>query len=42
MNKENTIAELLERLNVEIQNPKDLVHKIVLLTTIDNINKLLK
>ena len=23
MNKENTIAELLERLNVEIQNPKD-------------------
>jgi len=42
MNKENTIAELLERLNVEIQNPKDSVHKIVLLTTIDNINKLLK
>ena len=41
MNKENTIAELLERLNVEIQNPKDSVHKIVLLTTIDNINKLL-
>ena len=42
MNKENTIAELLERLNIEIQNPKDSVHKIVLLTTIDNINKLLK
>ena len=42
MNKENTIAELLERLNVEIQNPKDSVHKIVLVTTIDNINKLLK
>ncbi len=42
MNKENTIAELLERLNVEILNPKDSVHKIVLLTTIDNINKLLK
>jgi len=42
MNKENTIAELLERLNVDIQNPKDSVHKIVLQTTIDNINKLLK
>ena len=42
MNKENTIAELLERLNVEIQNPKDSVHKIVLQTTIDNINKILK
>ena len=42
MNKENTIAELLERLNVEIQNLKDSVHKIVLQTTIDNINKLLK
>ena len=42
MNKENTIAELLERLNVEIQNPKDSVHKIVLQTTIYNINKLLK
>ena len=42
MNKENTIAELLERLNVEIQNPKGSVHKIVLQTTIDNINKLLK
>jgi len=42
MRKENTIAELLERLNTEIQNPKDSVHKIVLQTTIDNINKLLK
>ena len=39
MNKENTITELLERLNIEIQNPKDSVHKIVLQTTIDNINK---
>lgn len=42
MKKENTIEELLERLNIEIQNPKDSVHKIVLQTTIDNINKLLK
>jgi hypothetical protein len=41
MNKENTVAELLERLNTEIKNPKDSVHKIVLQTTIDNINKLL-
>ena len=41
MNKENTVAELLKRLNAEIQNPKDSVHKIVLQTTIDNINKLL-
>ena len=41
MNKENTIAELLEMLNTEIQNPKDSLHKIVLQTTIDNINKLL-
>jgi hypothetical protein len=41
MKKEDTIAELLERLNMEIQNPKDSVHKIVLQTTIDNINKLL-
>jgi hypothetical protein len=41
MKKENTIEELLERLNIEIQNPKDSVHKIVLQTTIDNINKLL-
>tara|TARA_Y100000748_G_scaffold250149_1_gene215183 strand:- start:109 stop:237 length:129 start_codon:yes stop_codon:yes gene_type:complete len=41
MTKENSIAELLEKLNEEIQNPKDSVHKIVLQTTIDNINKLL-
>jgi hypothetical protein len=41
MKVEDTIAELLERLNMEIQNPKDSVHKIVLQTTIDNINKLL-
>jgi len=41
MKKEDTIAELLERLNMEIQNPKDSLHKIVLQTTIDNINKLL-
>ena len=42
MTKENTIAELLQKLNEEIQNPKDSVHKIVLKITIDNINKLLK
>lgn len=42
MTKENTIAELLEKLQMEIQNPKDSVHKIVLQTTIDNIYKLLK
>ena len=42
MTKEDTIAELLDRLDKEIQNPKDSVHKIVLQTTIDNINKLLK
>jgi hypothetical protein len=42
MNKENTIAELLEKLSVDVQNPKDSVHKIVLQTTIDNINKLLE
>jgi len=41
MRKENTIAELLNRLDEEIQNPKDSVHKIVLKITIDNINKLL-
>jgi|TARA_X000000368_G_scaffold83004_1_gene62832 transcriptional accessory protein Tex/SPT6 len=41
MTKENTIAELLYRLNQELQNPRDSVHKIVLKTTIDNINKLL-
>ena len=42
MTKENTIAELLDKLNKEIQNPKDSVHKIVLKITIDNINKLIK
>ena len=36
------IADLLERLDKEIQKPKDSVHKIVLKITIDNINKLLK
>ena len=41
MTKENTIADLLYRLNQELQNPVDSVHKIVLKTTIDNINKLL-
>lgn len=42
MTKEDTIAELLDRLDKEIQNPKDSVHQIVLIITIDNINKLLK
>ncbi len=42
MTKENTIADLLDRLDKEIQNPKDSVHKIVLKITIDNIKKLLK
>ena len=42
MTRESPIAELLERLDKEIQNPKDSVHKIVLKITIDNINKLLK
>ena len=42
MTKENTIAELLEKLDKEIQNPKDSVHKIVLKITIDNIHKLIK
>ena len=37
MTEENTIGELLERLSLEIQNPVDSVHKIVLKTTIDNI-----
>ena len=41
MTKEKSIGELLERLNQELQNPKDSGHKIVLKTTIDNINKLL-
>ena len=42
MTIDSSIAELLERLEKEIQNPKDSVHKIVLKITIDNINKLLK
>ena len=41
MTKENTIGELLERLEEEIKNPKDSVHQIVLQITIDNINKLI-
>ena len=41
MTEENSIGELLDRLNQELQNPIDSVHKIVLKTTIDNINKLL-
>ena len=41
MTIDSSIAELLERLEKEIQNPKDSVHKIVLKITIDNINKLL-
>ena len=41
MTKDNKISELLERLEEEIKNPKDSVHKIVLRTTIDNINKLI-
>ena len=42
MTIDSSIAELLERLEKEIQNPKDSVHKIVLKITIDNINRLLK
>jgi len=42
MTKENTIGELLDRLEEEIKNPKDSVHQIVLQTTIDNINKLIE
>ena len=42
MTIDSSIAELLEKLDKEIQNPKDSVHKIVLKITIDNINKLLK
>jgi|TARA_B100000614_G_C14434047_1_gene447343 hypothetical protein len=42
MTKENSIGELLQKLDVEIQNPKDSVHQIVLKITIDNIKKLLK
>ena len=41
MTEENSIGELLDRLNQELQNPRDSVHKIVFKTTIDNINKLL-
>lgn len=41
MTEENSIGELLDKLNQESQNPRDSVHKIVLKTTIDNINKLL-
>ena len=42
MTKENTIVDLLQKLDEEIQNPKDSVHQIVLRITIDNIKKLLK
>tara|TARA_E500000331_G_C17139714_1_gene662161 strand:- start:898 stop:1026 length:129 start_codon:yes stop_codon:yes gene_type:complete len=42
MTKENTIGELLDKLNLEIQNPIDSVHKIVLQITIENIKKILK
>ena len=42
MTKENSIGELLQNLDEEIQNPKDSVHQIVLKITIDNIKKLLK
>ncbi|MDA9749751.1 hypothetical protein N9U80_02690 [Flavobacteriaceae bacterium] len=42
MTKENSIGELLLKLDEEIQNPKDSVHQIVLRITIDNIKKLLK
>ena len=41
MTKENTIGELLNKLEEQIKNPKDSVHQIVLQTTIDNINKLI-
>jgi hypothetical protein len=41
MTEENSIGELLDKLNQELQNPRDSVHEIVLKTTIDNINKLL-
>jgi hypothetical protein len=41
MTKENSIGDLLVRLQEEINNPKDSVHQIVLKITIDNINKLL-
>lgn len=41
MTTENTIGDLLQKLDEEIQNPKDSVHQIVLKITIDNIKKLL-
>ncbi len=41
MTKENSIGELLDRLEEQIKSPKDSVHQIVLQITIDNINKLL-
>jgi len=41
MTKENTIGELLDKLEEQIKNPKDSVHQIVLQSTIDNINKLI-
>ena len=41
MTKENTIGELLDKLEEQIKTPKASVHKIVLQTTIDNINKLI-
>ena len=42
MTTENIIGDLLQKLDEEIQNPKDSVHQIVLKITIDNIKKLLK
>ena len=42
MTTENTIGDLLQKLDEEIQNPKDSVHQIVLKITIDNIKKILK
>ena len=42
MTKKNTIGDLLQKLDEEIQNPKDSVHQIVLEITIDNIKKLLQ
>ena len=42
MTTENTIGDLLQKLDEEIQNPKDSVHQIVLEITIDNIKKLLQ
>ena len=42
MTKENSIGELLLKLDEEIQNPKDSVHQIVLRITIDNIKKIIE